>query len=362
MRTKKSLHPYSDLPQTAFWKTAVAAANPLQIAGLWQPKYPITPKHKVVTAGSCFAQHFGRALAGRNYNWLDAEPAPVLLNRAQAREFSYGIFSFRTGNIYTARMLRQWLSYAFGEVEQDTEVWRHAGRYYDPLRPAIEPQGFVSEAELFASRTATYAAIRRAVSRADLFVFTMGLTECWRNRETGLEYAMCPGTLAGHYDEGSHKFVSQRYPAIQRDMRGCLDILRKHNPRIRVLLTVSPVPLTATASGQHVLTATSYSKSVLRAVAGDLAEDLRYVDYFPSYEIITHPAYRGMFYAANQRSVVQQGVDHVMDSFFADQQTAFPEKARRARRGVPEAGQSFASANSQGAVKCEEEILDAFAR
>ena len=39
------------------------------------------------------------------------------------------------------------------------------------------------------------------------------------------------------------------------------------NPKARLVLTVSPVPLAATASGSHVLPATIYSKSVLRAAA-----------------------------------------------------------------------------------------------
>ena len=35
------------------------------------------------------------------------------------------------------------------------------------------------------------------------------------------------------------------------------------------------------------LTANSYSKSLLRTVAGQLAQEHRDVDYFPSYELIT---------------------------------------------------------------------------
>ena len=57
--------PYADLPASAFWKTAVASCNALQINGLWNPKFSITQSDRVITAGSCFAQHFSRALVAR---------------------------------------------------------------------------------------------------------------------------------------------------------------------------------------------------------------------------------------------------------------------------------------------------------
>ena len=132
------------------------------------------------------------------------------------------------------------------------------------------------------------------------------------------------------------------------------------------MLTVSPVPLTATASGQHVLTATMHSKSLLRAVASTLVQGQTRVDYFPSYEIITHPAYRGRFYAPNLRSVRPEGVDHVMTSFFQDQAAAFGGTATPGRTAAPpppEAADDPAQPELSEAdeLRCEEEILAAFA-
>ncbi len=348
-------HPYKSLPSRAFWKTAVGELSPFAVSGLWQPKFPVLPEHRIATAGSCFAQHIGRALAARGYGWFDAEPAPAIMHEADARDFNYGIFSFRTGNIYTTRMLRQWMEYAFDKAPPPDEVWTDGSRFFDPLRPLIEPGGFASREEMFAARAATLAAIRKAVGTADLFVFTMGLTESWANRETGLEYASCPGTAAGTYDPDQHVFINHRPAAIEADLRTALDVMRAANPDLRVLLTVSPVPLTATASGNHVLPATTWSKSALRAVAGMLAEDLDFVDYFPSYEIITAAPFRGMFFAPNMRSVLPEGVDFVMKNFFADQQAAFgrPKKARKPGKKAP---------SGPGAVKCEEELLNAFAK
>jgi len=141
--SEHSSNPYVGLPETAFWKRAVAARNPLEISQLWRPKFPVARKHRVITAGSRFAQHFSRALVARGYGWLDAEPAPKLLSEDQAQAYNYGIFSFRTGNIYTARMLRQWLGYAFEGEEPPAEYWQTEGRYYDPLRPGMSQRALL---------------------------------------------------------------------------------------------------------------------------------------------------------------------------------------------------------------------------
>jgi len=69
-------NPYTKLPEKAFWKTAVANKNFLDIEDLWSPKYSIQKDHKIATFGSCFAQHFGKALRQREFGWFDAEPAP----------------------------------------------------------------------------------------------------------------------------------------------------------------------------------------------------------------------------------------------------------------------------------------------
>jgi len=360
--------PYDDLPQSSFWRPAVADRAPLQIEGLWTPKFRIAPRDRIVTAGSCFAQHIGRALAARGYRWLDAEPAPDRLPEAARGQFHYGTFSFRTGNIYTTNMLAQWLDWAFGETPPPEDLWEKDGRFVDPFRPAVEPGGFVTREEALASRAATLSAIRRAVMQADVFVFTLGLTESWRHSRSGVEYAICPGTVAGKFRPRYHRFVNQGYDAVLTRLRDALAILRAQNPRLRVLLTVSPVPLTATASGAHVLNATSYSKSVLRAVAGTLAAEDPGVDYFPSYEIITGAPFRSMFYAGNLRSVLPEGVGFVMDSFFADQARVFgapaaPEpqapietRAERQTREETEQG------DAEAALQCEEELLGAFAK
>lgn len=344
-------NPYEGREPRAFWRSGVSELNPLAISGLWQPKFPIRPADAVSTAGSCFAQNIGRALTARGFNWFDAEPAPSLLPEEDRRRFNYGVFSFRTANIYTTAMLRQWIGWALGAASPPEEVWEENGRWFDPFRPSIEPDGFESEAELVASRAATLKAIRRAIEKSAVFTFTLGLTEGWINRRHGYVYAACPGTQHGTFDAGEHAFHNYAQPEILSDLTAALALAREANPALRVLLTVSPVPLTATASDNHVLVATTYSKSVLRSVAGEYVAGRDHADYFPSYEIISAAPFRGMFYEPNLRAVSKPGVDFVMDHFFRCMSAKFPWNAPASKPAAP-------AADDDDEVVCEERILE----
>lgn len=353
-------NPYNSLEPRAFWSPAVAKRHMLDIAELWRPKFEIEPRSRVATYGSCFAQHFGRALAARGYSWQQTESAPEGMSAADATAYNYGIFTSRTANIYTVTLLAQWVSWALGESVPPDEVWEKDGRFYDPFRPTIEPNGFASPEEVRRSRELTIEAFRSSFTqRRAVFVFTLGLTESWFNVE-GYEYPMCPGTLAGDFSPDLHKFRNQGSSEVSRTLRSTLLKMKAANPRLRVLLTVSPVPLTATASGNHVLVATTYSKSVLRAAAGEVAGKLNFVDYFPSYEIISSPPFRGTFFEPNLRSVNSNGVAHVMQSFFACMNAAYPrEETRTGASGRSRPGADRA-AHAEDLV-CEEELLSAFA-
>jgi hypothetical protein len=213
------------------------------------------------------------------------------------------------------------------------------------------------------SRQVTIDAIRRAIENAEVFVFTLGLTEGWINSVTGEVYPMCPGTLAGDFDPTKHIFKNYRASEIYSQLNSVLQQIRNINRNIKILLTVSPVPLTATRSDNHVLVATTYSKSVLRAVAGEFAEDNSCVDYFPSYEIITAPAYRGMFYLPNNREVSLRGVEHVMTHFFAglglqQQQVISGRKVKAI--ASQNADPDNISEDPGNDIVCEDALLEAF--
>jgi hypothetical protein len=343
------MNPYVNLSEKSFWKLAVANQSMFDLKSIWQPKFNILPKHKVATYGSCFAQHIGNALKARGFNWLIAETPPETMKENDAKYFNYNVFSARTANIYTTSLLRQWVKWCNDEVDVPSEIWEKDGRYFDPFRPTIEPNGFKSPEELIESRNQVIRSFCDSIKNCDYFVFTLGLTESWINSEFGYEYPMCPGTVAGEFNANKHIFVNQQFSDILKNLKEAIVLMRGINRNIKFILTVSPVPLTATMSGDHVLVATMHSKSILRAVAGQLASTIGFVDYFPSYEIINSPVFKGAFFEPNQRSVNPYGVAFVMDNFFNSLYEKF---------GVTSA-QSKTNNNVRDAI-CEEELLEAF--
>ena len=356
-------NPYAALPPAAYWRSGVAEAGIYGLEGLWSSRWVLPADARFATFGSCFAQHISRALVSRRIGWVDAEPAPGRCPPEIARRFGYGVFSARTANIYTAAQLLYLVQLAAGEIAPDAAAfWEEGGRVFDSLRPAIEPDGFASRAEALLSRRSMIRAFRQAILAPDVFVFTLGLTEAWEDAATGQPYPMAPGTVAGRFDPDRHVFRNHGFARVRRDLEAAIERMRRLNPGLRVLLTVSPVPLTATKSGQHVLLATTYSKSVLRTVAGEIAAADPDTDYFPSYEIIAGAPARAGFFAPNLRSVEPAGVDLVMRHFFAGLNLSGSPVHGRAQPGEDAALAAAEAAMEAEDLACEESLLEGFSR
>ena len=354
--------PYTDLDRRSYWKLGVTEDD-LQFRDIWRPRFKIRKSDQIMTAGSCFAQHISRYLRASGYAVLDAEPAPPGLSQANAAKFGYSIYSGRYGNIYTVRHLLQLTKEVLSGYQPADAIWKKGDRFVDAMRPNVEPNGLGSSELVTKHRRAHLAAFRGLLENADIVVLTLGLTETWVHRASGTVYPMAPGTIAGSYDPTIHEFVNLTVSDIVVDFKAFRSLVKEINARCAFLLTVSPVPLTATASGQHVLAATTYSKSVLRAAAGELKASLPDVDYFPSYEIVTGIPSRGQFFEQNARSVTERGVSSVMRVFLGSlgagtEDSSFAAKAAMAQdvRSDSEGG----GAESVDVV-CEEVLLDAFA-
>ena len=319
--------------------------------------FTLSREDRVVTAGSCFAQHIGRHLRLQGYRHFVTERAHPVLDEATAAEFQYGVYSARYGNLYTARQLLQLFQRAFGQFTPVEDRWEENGAFYDPFRPLIQPGGFASRAEFQHDRDQHFGAVRRAFTELDVLAFTLGLTECWESTVDGAVFPLCPGTAHGVFDAARHRLRNLSVQEVTDDLHHFVRALRGVNPNARVILTVSPVPLVATAEPQHVLSATIYSKSVLR-VAAETVSRAGDAVYFPSYEIITGPHARRSYFAEDCRTITEAGVAHVMRSFFrhgAAGDGAIPFQADE-KSSDPDIGQSIV------AVLCEEESLAGTAR
>ena len=343
-------HPYEGLPDRAFWKQAVAQVPLAQFDPVGEVPFRISRAHKVATAGSCFAQHISKRIRAAGFQFLVTEaPAGIGAGDAQARGFHD--FTARYGNLYTARQLLQLFERAYGAFSPVDSYWPlPGGRYCDPFRPRIEPEGFASAEALEEDRARHLAAVRQMFEMLDVFVFTLGLTECWASKVDGAVFPLAPGVAGGEFDPAKYEFVNFGVNEVVSDLQSFIGRLRGVKAGAKVLLTVSPVPLVATYEAQHVLVATTYSKSVLRVAAETVCRSIEGVSYFPSYEIITGNYNRGRYFGPDLRSVTDEGVDHVMAVFMRH----MTEAATTQDEAADEDRELMALAEAA----CDEELLE----
>lgn len=354
-------NPYLSLPEKSFWRTGALKTHPLSPQEFYQKSFEIDRSDKILTAGSCFAQHISRALRRVGVNVMDYEAPPSTVNDDVARRFGYLTYSARYANIYTTRQLLQLLQEVFEDRVSPEPVWENDGAFYDSMRPSVEPLGLRSPEEVLEHRKEHLAAVRRLVEDVDVFIFTLGLTECWAFTGTNWVFPTAPGTIAGDYDPKRYYFLNLSYDEVLADIREAMKLVRRHSKskNLRFLFTVSPVPLTATYSNEHVTVATTHSKSVLRAVAGEISTGDPTVGYFPSYEIVTSPLARGVFYDMNWRTVNPAGVQLIMSSFL-DSHRLSPQPTGKTATLPGEEVPTSTIFNTEDDVACEEALLDTF--
>ncbi len=312
-----AVSPYDGLDDRAYWRTAVASRAPGRLRALYEPRFSISREMAVFTAGSCFAHHVHRALKSAGYNVIEGEPAPEGISANVAARFFYGTFSARYGNIYNPRQFLQLLQEAAGQFSPGHPIWHRDGRFYDAFRPNVDPGGYASAEAVKMARADHLRAVTDGIKRAEVLVFTLGLTETWQDRASGAVYPSAPGVIADAPSAADIGFLSFGHDEIAADVRAIFAHVRELNANVKLLLTVAPGPLVATAGGGHVLIASSAGKAVLRAAVDTLMRSDSGIDYFPSYEIITNPAAKGAFYAANLRDPTPKGVTVVMRQFMA---------------------------------------------
>ncbi|APD95377.1 hypothetical protein BM523_16015 [Alteromonas mediterranea] len=340
--------PYSNLPERQFWKLAI----PNSVNGLsnfYTKRFSIDGK-KIATAGSCFAQEIAKGLRKNGYTVVDKEPSPSAIQiRGQIEnKFGYGLYSARHGNIYTARQLVQLTKEALGLLFPPPEsyIWEKNGRFYDAFRPNVEPNGLSSIDEVISQRADHIMRFKSVLQDCDVFVFTLGLTETWINKQYNLVYPTAPGTIAGNFDSEIYEFHNFSFMEVYNDLTEFFALAKSLNEEMRFILTVSPVPLTATAVNQHILLSSVRSKSVLRAVADEAYQNFEYVDYFPSYEVFSTPFLGPSLFMDNKRNVSRKGVAEVMRIFFSEHKPGNEDHQESVDADQP---------------ICEEAMLDAFA-
>jgi hypothetical protein len=261
--------------------------------------------------------------------------------------------------------LLQLFDRAYGLFYPVDDAWQRSdGRYIDPFRPQIEEQGFADAAEAHADRKKHLACVRTMFEACDVFVFTLGLTEGWISTRDGAVFPLAPGVVRVAANGEDYVFKNFSVAEMVADFRTFLVKLRTVNATVRVILTVSPVPLIATYEERHVLVSNTYSKAALRVVVEEVTRGDLGICYFPSYEIITGAHSRGRFFSDDLRQVTDDGVTRVMSVFAKHFLAAQEAKPMREVMNVAPIPASLSTRDrmrlsTAAAVVCDEEAIDA---
>lgn len=279
---------------------------------------------KVFTIGSCFARNVEAELIDRGFEIpmrdLFKTPAfsglpPEIVN------------NFGTPSIYNE------LAWAFGEQQFDESkaiVKVGDGRFVDlHMVNSVRPGPYD---EVLARRRGLLNATR-SLADCRVLVMTLGLAEVWWDEEaqTYLNTAPLPTVMNAAADRFALHVLS--YSECYEYLKKAMDIAFAHGrDDLRVILTVSPVPMMATHRRSDVITANSYSKSVLRTAAEHIVEEDDRISYFPSYESVTLSDRRlawmdDMVHVT--RDMVGVNVDRMVDAF-----TGNPHPVERQLPGI----------------------------
>lgn len=231
----------------------------------------LTPSTRVAVVGSCFASELKRWLVQHGYNFCQYETGPTA-----------NCSSLRTGNIFNSASLAQMLDWAYDGFQADEPYWAVGSALSDPYRRDIVwDDARSAEAE----RSAHFESVRRMLGHAELLIVTLGLSEVWRNRNDGACFAHLPPDDV--FDAAKHEHHLLTPDENLRNLERFYARVRRANPSMRLVVTLSPVPMLATFFDRHVAQSNAVSKASLRFAIHMFCERHPEVVYFPSYEIVT---------------------------------------------------------------------------
>jgi hypothetical protein len=223
----------------------------------WTPKKRfINSTTRITTFGSCFAQHINAHLKAIGFD--------------TSRDRDGGVYISLMGEgLVNVHSILQQFQWALEDVAPPSGLW-HGFR--------AEDFGYDEEVR---QRT------RDIFLSTDVFILTCGVSEIWYDEVTGgVFWRAVP---MAHFDPSRHKFRVASFAETRVAIEAILDLIRKHVPRARIVMTVSPVPLVASFRPVSCITANCASKAILRASLDEVIRDRGDEDlfYFPAYDAIT---------------------------------------------------------------------------
>ena len=275
-----------------------------------RPGFKIRADDKLFAIGSCFARGIERSLLHHNFDVVSAAPEFAALQPANKEMTGLGFTNkYNTFSIYNEL---RWALDPTAEFPRDSIVEVDGGLFWDPhITGALEPAG---RDETFRRREMIQMVTRR-VAECRVVFMTLGLGEVWRDTATDTFLNTGPTADVVRRYPNRYEFHVTGYARNLANLEELHALLSRFgHPDVRIVVTVSPVPLMATFSPDDVVSANTYSKAMLRTVAQEWAAAHSNVDYFPSFEVVQNSD-RAIAWSQDARHVEGKVVNHIMAIF-----------------------------------------------
>lgn len=302
-----------------------------------RPKFTLAADDKVFCIGSCFARNVEEHLA---YQGMTVSSQRIISPAAEFGARPAGLV-----NKYTTFSMLNELEWIIRPPELGPELFSEdgSGQWFDlQLSDGAKPVSLERAIERRRYLTGDYFARLR---QADVVILTLGLVEAWRDATTGLHLNAPPsaGSVARYPGRFTLEVTDyEQNLAALRDIHGRL---KEINPKLRMIVTVSPIPLSISFTGTDPVVANSLSKSMLRVVAQTVSAHPD-IDYYPSYEMVTS-APRAEAFAWDCRHALDSTVEKVIGSFLTD----YVGRSAAANPGFTELGYLTANPDVDTAVR-----------
>lgn len=247
----------------------------------------------VTLLGSCFSENIGRLMQESMWD-ARINPTGVLFNPisiSNAVETAFLSECGRSGEppFKIERFGNRWISVDFSYLSESTR----------------------KQAEAEAAHRLDI--LRQTLKESWTLIVTFGTAWVFEDNETGRVVANC------------HKLPSQRFfrrrlsvSEIVETWKRCVSCLRKVNPELKIIFSVSPVRHLADG-----FVGNSLSKATLRLAIEELVGVFDNCCYFPSFEILTDDLRDYRFYADDMLHPSSAGEEYIWEKF---QQTFLDKK------------------------------------
>jgi hypothetical protein len=298
--------PYNSLPTNQFYNGEITRVDGPE----WREE--IDSLTVFSAYGSCFANNIGRTLLALGLPFIRLNP-----NLASGQFFSAPV-----GNQYTTSQFLQTFKLAEQTLDCENLIAKVSNSdshhdYIDISRPLLGK--YITAEDALSTAREIYRDVRLSICESDVTILTLGLTEGWRLRHQHTVTPVAPGCGWGEYTN-DWEFFEESISTITSNLVSITDILLKLNPKIKIVFTISPIPLSATYRKSNALSANLYSKSKLFVALNDFISAAKNsaIYYFPSFELARQdPTISFNYKGKRNRDISEELITSIMNSFLA---------------------------------------------